>query len=222
MTRSGHGSQPPDATSSTRGAWGFLDEMTRRSRRTSVRTMTAVISSSLLALLLLAGAPASDALPLTPAPAPMDAILRAALPSNGVVRGVAVLGAPALPVQLSALRGVGLAATPYVNLPMVALQGPAAAFVAAGQLPFVRSLWGDHALEATLEQSTTMIQADDVYSPTTCGCGVAGFTGRGVRIAILDSGIDATHPDLALGTKTVQNVKVLGYDKIFGSSLLTL
>ncbi len=152
----------------------------------------------------------------------MDAVLRSALAGTGIVRGAAVLSAPALPPQLSALRAAGLDATPYVNLPMVALQGPAAAFVAASQLPFVRSLWGDHPLEATLEQSTQMIQADDVYSPATCGCGVAGFTGHGVRIAILDSGIDATHPDLALGTKTVQNVKLLGYDKIFGSSLLTL
>ncbi|MEN3271529.1 MAG: serine protease AprX [Actinomycetota bacterium] len=152
----------------------------------------------------------------------MDAVLRASLTSGGVVRGVAAVSWPALPVQLTALRSIGLDATPYVNLPMVALQGPAAAFVAASQLPFVRSLWGDHPLEATLEQSTTMIQADDVYSPATCGCGVAGFTGHGVRIAILDSGIDATHPDLALGTKTVQNVKVLGYDKVFGSSLLTI
>ena len=37
-----------------------------------------------------------------------------------------------------------------------------------------------------------------------------GFKGRGATIAVLDSGIDAVHPDLALGTKTVQNVKIVG------------
>ena len=207
----------------SRGARGFLDEMTCAPRRArSARTVAAAIAGTLLSVLLVAVAPSSAALDLPAPAAPMDAVLRASLTSAGTVRGAAVLTTPALPAQLAALRGVGLAATPYVNLPMVALQGPAAAFVAAGQLPFVRSLWGDHHLEATLEQSTAMIQADDVYSPATCGCGVAGFTGRGVRIAILDSGIDATHPDLALGTKTVQNVKLLGYDKVFGSSLLTL
>ncbi len=36
-----------------------------------------------------------------------------------------------------------------------------------------------------------------------------GVTGRGIGVAILDSGVDATHPDLAFGSKTVQNVKVV-------------
>lgn len=34
--------------------------------------------------------------------------------------------------------------------------------------------------------------------------------GAGVTIAVLDSGVDAGHPDLAYGTKTVQNVKIIG------------
>ena len=37
-----------------------------------------------------------------------------------------------------------------------------------------------------------------------------GITGAGVTIAIIDSGIDATHPDLPSGNKVVQNVKVVG------------
>ncbi|MDQ3494253.1 MAG: S8 family serine peptidase [Pseudomonadota bacterium] len=34
--------------------------------------------------------------------------------------------------------------------------------------------------------------------------------GAGVTIAVLDSGIDANHPDLQYGAKTIQNVKIVG------------
>ena len=154
----------------------------------------------------------------------MDAVLLASLSSPGDIRAVAFLGATASSAQLASLRGAGLDATPFEHLPMVALQGPAVAIHAAAALPFVQSLWGNHPLEATLEQSTAMIQADDVYAPSTPGCECAGLgvTGHGVRIAILDSGIDAMHPDLSLGTKTVQNVKLLGYTKIFRDTVFTL
>jgi serine protease AprX len=37
-----------------------------------------------------------------------------------------------------------------------------------------------------------------------------GLKGRGTTVVILDSGVDATHPDLELGANVVQNVKVLG------------
>lgn len=37
-----------------------------------------------------------------------------------------------------------------------------------------------------------------------------GAKGRGVTVAVIDSGIDANHPDLRFGTKTIQNVKLVG------------
>lgn len=37
-----------------------------------------------------------------------------------------------------------------------------------------------------------------------------GLYGTGVTVAVIDSGIDASHPDLELGSKTVQNVKIVG------------
>jgi subtilisin family serine protease len=45
-----------------------------------------------------------------------------------------------------------------------------------------------------------------------------GLTGKGVTIAEIDSGIDATHPDLAAGTKVVQNVKVVGDLGVLGAT----
>jgi subtilisin family serine protease len=46
-----------------------------------------------------------------------------------------------------------------------------------------------------------------------------GITGAGVTIAAIDSGIDATHPDLPLGTKVVQNVKVVGDLGLTGNTM---
>ena len=43
--------------------------------------------------------------------------------------------------------------------------------------------------------------------------------GAGTTIAVLDSGIDALHPDLAFGSKTVQNVKLVGDLGLFGVSV---
>ena len=34
--------------------------------------------------------------------------------------------------------------------------------------------------------------------------------GAGVTVAVLDSGVDANHPDLQFGSKTIQNVKIVG------------
>ncbi|RZQ63919.1 S8 family peptidase [Amycolatopsis suaedae] len=50
-------------------------------------------------------------------------------------------------------------------------------------------IWLDGIRRATLDRSTAQIGAPAAWQ--------AGYTGKGVRIAVLDSGVDQTHPDLA-------------------------
>ena len=61
-------------------------------------------------------------------------------------------------------------------------------------LPDVRAVEEDRRLEIMVDQSVPLIRADDVWEMED----LAGqkVTGRGVRIAIIDSGIDYEHPDL--------------------------
>ncbi|MFE1229175.1 S8 family serine peptidase [Streptomyces sp. NPDC058745] len=51
-----------------------------------------------------------------------------------------------------------------------------------------RKLWLDRKVEATLERSTKQVHAPEAWA--------AGFDGKGTRIAVLDTGADAEHPDL--------------------------
>lgn len=114
-------------------------------------------------------------------------------------------------VLQAAILDLGAGALGFSHLPMIAALATPAEVAALQALPGVTGVY-----PATLEQplnreAITSVQADQVYAYSP---GV-GFDGKGIGIAILDTGIDATHPDLALGSKTVQNVHTAGHTKDF-------
>ncbi|MFM9590851.1 S8 family serine peptidase [Streptomyces scabiei] len=61
----------------------------------------------------------------------------------------------------------------------------------------VRKIWLDGKVKATLDRSVPQIGAPAAHA--------AGFDGKGVKVAVLDTGIDAGHPDLKDRIEAVKN-----------------
>ncbi len=91
----------------------------------------------------------------------------------------------------------------FNNFSMVAVLATPTQLLTISALPGLEGIYANKQLEYyMLHESVPSIRADAVH--------VAGITGRGIGVAILDSGIDGLYnPDLAYPQYTVANVKVL-------------
>lgn len=146
------------------------------------------------------------------AAAPLDQALReriaAAAPTDLVEVVVNFEAAPDAAV-VNQLLALGLEVTPFQRLPMAGAIGLPAQIEALATLPGVKSVYLNRRLELFLRESVSVIGADVAAQKY-------GYSGNGVGVAIVDTGVDATRPDLAYGSVTKQNVKLLGLQAAAG------
>src|SRR5258706_4564305 len=118
----------------------------------------------------------------------------------GSYDGVATFGG-AMPTsaQLDALRGLGLTVQGFRNLPLAMLRGPKQALFDAVTRGFAADVYPNERLKFFSAASDYAIKANEVHA--------LGINGAGVTVAVVDSGIDARHPDLM--KRVVRNYKMI-------------
>ena len=132
-----------------------------------------------------------------PLPVGLSQLLAAYKPAALVV-GIATFDAVPTAGQASALTSLGLSVQRMRKLPLALVYGPAAAMKAAVTGGLASDVYPDEPIELFDTASADAMGAAALRA--------SGLTGAGVTVAVVDSGCDASHPDLA--NQVVHNVKL--------------
>ena len=131
------------------------------------------------------------------------------LPDTSSINVVVTYRSAPTALDLAALNSLGIVGgTRFRRLPMVVVDATPDQIRAIAVLSSVRSVWADRTLSFFDQGSRIRIGMDEVESDPELTVSGSAPTGAGVTIAVLDTGVDGTHPDLPYGTKVVENVRV--------------
>ena len=115
-----------------------------------------------------------------------------------VVRGIATFDAAPTALDVAALQAHGLTVQPMKHLPLALVRGTVQSMSSAVAGGAANDVYPDDKIELFDQAS-----ADAMGAATPRA---NGFTGKGVTVAVVDSGCDASHPDLA--DHVTHNVKL--------------
>jgi serine protease AprX len=117
--------------------------------------------------------------------------------------------------QLDVLGGISDAVHGFTEVPAAVVVAPAGVVGLLRGLPGVEGVYANETYHYLSDLATQSSGASTVWQDL-------GYTGAGIGVAVIDAGVDGTHPDLCAaavfckGTpiKTVQNVKILGRQEV--------
>src|ERR1043165_2589987 len=134
------------------------------------------------------------------------------------INAVIVYHSSVTDADISQLRQLGITGgTRLRMLPIVYVTATKAQLLAVSQLPRVRSLYGNRTLTFNSDPyfDTTGVQRVAPDNDLRQKNGALPVTGRNVTVAVLDTGINGQHADLA--GKVVQNVRLADTQSVPGS-----
>ena len=142
---------------------------------------------------------------------PELAILLNNLPDSSAINVFLVFHRMPTEADFSALRAEFiLGGTRFYNLPILQVTATKRQIAAISTLPSIRSIYSNKTFEFFTHDTRVITGQRSVTTDRklTLRNGGLPLSGQGVTVAVLDTGIDATHPDLSYGSQVIQNVRM--------------